>query len=82
MTYWKDHFDSPPEPDRTTPQLNTEQKEISSMTVAALLEVLIETYAGDSDRCMKVRRAQKDNFSAPDSLVSMYYDVRRESTTS
>lgn len=81
VTYWKERFMTPPEAERNVLKLNNVQKEATNMSVAALREGLLEAYAGDSEKCGKIRRAQKGNFASPDSLVSMFYDLTRESST-
>lgn len=62
-------------------KLNTMQKEVNGMTVRELRDCLEEAYNGDADMLLKIRRAQKGCFSSPDSLVSMFYDHRNESST-
>ena len=82
VTYWKDRSMTPPEPENAVLQLDTAQKEALKISAIALREVLIEAFAGDSDKCEKIREAVRGDFSSPDSLVSMFYSLRSENSTS
>jgi hypothetical protein len=72
---------APPVPERIVMKLNPVQKEVNGMTVKELREYLEEAYNGDADMLLRIRRTQKGSFSSPDSLVSMFYDHRNESST-
>lgn len=52
------------------------------MTVSELREVLLEANAGDETLCLKFKKTLKGNFHVPDSLVSMFYALRRETSAS
>lgn len=77
VSYWKLHFDAPPEIVHIT--LTPLQKRILNTSSEKLKEELRELYAGDAEKCLTIAKALKGKFDSPTSLVSMLYEVSKSS---
>jgi hypothetical protein len=80
VTYWRKNFNEPPLIAMVEPERDSIADKVMIMTVDSLREVLIEAYAGDVERCAKIRTAAKGNMRTPDSLVHMYYPLLQKKT--